>query len=91
MDDTLGSPVEMAKSYMKVRPPWASPSVDNSGLRTPSQMKAKLFDEEAPYSVSSDSLSLKVLKMSILLLLQPVHFHFDPLRGCTLLFCRTVL
>lgn len=59
VDDTLGSPVEMAKSYMKVRPPWASPSVDNSGLRTPSQMKAKLFDEEAPYSVSSDSLSLK--------------------------------
>ncbi|XP_049349805.1 protein KAKU4 [Solanum verrucosum] len=57
VDDTFGSPVEMAKSYMKVRPPWASPAVDNSGLRTPSQMKAKLFDEEAPYSVSGDSLS----------------------------------
>ncbi|XP_055819937.1 protein KAKU4 [Solanum dulcamara] len=56
-DDTFGSPVEMAKSYMKVRPPWASPAVDNSGLRTPTQMKAKLFDEEAPYSVSGDSLS----------------------------------
>jgi len=84
VDDTFGSPVEMAKSYMKVRPPWASPAVDNSGLRTPSQMKAKLFDEEAPYSVSGDSLSsLKVLKISILLLLQAVHFHFKPLRMYT--------
>ncbi|CAN4075759.1 unnamed protein product [Withania somnifera] len=57
VDDTFGSPVEMAKSYMKVRPPWASPSDDHSGLRTPSQMKAKLFDEETPYTVSGDSLS----------------------------------
>ncbi|XP_059305629.1 protein KAKU4 isoform X1 [Lycium ferocissimum] len=57
VDDTFGSPVEMAKSYMKVRPPWASPAVDRSGLRTPSKMKAKLFDEETPYTVSGDSLS----------------------------------
>lgn len=57
VDDSLGSPVEMAKSYMKVRPPWASPAVDTSGLRTPSQMKAKLFDEGTPYTVSGDSLS----------------------------------
>ncbi|CAN4077154.1 unnamed protein product [Withania somnifera] len=44
VDDTLGSPVEMAKSYMKVRPSWASPI-------------AKLFDEETPYTVSGHSLS----------------------------------
>lgn len=81
MDDSLGSPVEMAKSYMKVRPPWASPAVDTSGLRTPSQMKAKLFDEGTPYTVSGDSLSsLKVLKISFFLLLLPVQFHFKPWR-----------
>lgn len=57
VDDTLGSPVEMAKSYMKVRPPWTSPAVDHSGLRTPSQLKAKLFEEGTPYTVSGDSLS----------------------------------
>ncbi|KAJ8538787.1 hypothetical protein K7X08_030083 [Anisodus acutangulus] len=57
VDDTFGSPVEMAKSYMKVRPPWASPAADHSGLGTPLQMKAKLFDEETPYTVSGDSLS----------------------------------
>ncbi|KAK4374100.1 hypothetical protein RND71_004777 [Anisodus tanguticus] len=57
VDDTFGSPVEMAKSYMKVHPPWASPATDHSGLRTPSQMKANLFDEETPYTVSGDSLS----------------------------------
>ncbi|KAM3379425.1 protein KAKU4 isoform X1 [Capsicum galapagoense] len=57
VDDSFSSPVEMAKSYMKVRPLWASPTVDHSGLRTPSQMKSKLFDEETPYTVSGDSLS----------------------------------
>lgn len=63
MDDSFSSPVEMAKSYMKVRPLWASPTVDHSGLRTPSQMKSKLFDEETPYTVSGDSLSsLKVFE-----------------------------
>ncbi|MCD7446411.1 hypothetical protein HAX54_006020 [Datura stramonium] len=63
VDDILGSPVEMAKSYMKVRPPWTSPAVDHSGLRTPSQMKTKLFDDDSPYTVSGGSpSSLKVFE-----------------------------
>ncbi|XP_016439790.1 protein KAKU4 [Nicotiana tabacum] len=58
VDDTFGSPVDMARSYMKVRPPWASPTVDQSGLGTPSHLKAKLFEEGTPYTGDSSS-SLK--------------------------------
>lgn len=61
MDDTFGSPVDMARSYMKVRPPWASPTVDQSGLGTPSHLKAKLFEEGTPYTGDSSS-SLKVFE-----------------------------
>nr|XP_043640321.1 protein KAKU4-like isoform X2 [Erigeron canadensis] len=43
-----GSPVDVAKSYMKARPPWASPiSRDNS--LTPSPLAADLFKERTPY------------------------------------------
>ncbi|KAM7459701.1 hypothetical protein LguiA_036695 [Lonicera macranthoides] len=48
-----GSPVDMAKSYMQRRPPWASPRHMES--RTPSSMVIELFDEGTPYSVSNSS------------------------------------
>ncbi|PWA93147.1 hypothetical protein CTI12_AA074270 [Artemisia annua] len=42
-----GSPIDVAKSYMKARPPWASPiSHDNSP--TPSPLAADLFKERTP-------------------------------------------
>ncbi|KAL4570280.1 hypothetical protein LXL04_025932 [Taraxacum kok-saghyz] len=46
-----GSPVEVAKSYMKTRPPWASPlKHDNSP--SPSPLR-DLFKENTPYSPST--------------------------------------
>lgn len=54
-----GSPVDMAKSYMQRRPPWASPRHMES--RTPSSMVIELFDEGTPYSVSNSSSLAQVL------------------------------
>ncbi|CAA3032823.1 pentatricopeptide repeat-containing At4g19440, chloroplastic [Olea europaea subsp. europaea] len=53
----VGSPVDMAKSYMKVRPPWASPTKQIE-VRTPSTMMMEPFKEGTRDSVGSDSLSL---------------------------------
>ncbi|KAL0393855.1 UNVERIFIED_CONTAM: protein KAKU4 [Sesamum latifolium] len=51
-----GSPVDLARSYMKDRPPWASPT-RNFELRTPLTTTMKLFKEETLYSVGQDRLS----------------------------------
>ncbi|GER39767.1 transducin/WD40 repeat-like superfamily protein [Striga asiatica] len=58
-----GSPVDVARSYMKDRPPWTSPtkSVD---LRTPLR-RMELFKEGALYSVGQDSLSSSNKRSSI--------------------------
>ncbi|CAI9759538.1 unnamed protein product [Fraxinus pennsylvanica] len=52
----VGSPVDVAKSYMKVRPPWISPSKQIE-VRTPSTMTMEPFKEGTQYSVGNDSLS----------------------------------
>ncbi|XP_074334210.1 uncharacterized protein LOC141671768 isoform X2 [Apium graveolens] len=52
-----GSPVDVAKSYMQARPPWASPSLRNSGSRTPSPMVIDLFKDEKLSSVDGSSFS----------------------------------
>lgn len=55
-----GSPVDVAKSYMRTRPPWASPSIDHPNSKTPSGVQ--LFKEETPYLLGNNSTpSSKVL------------------------------
>ncbi|XP_024994033.1 protein KAKU4-like isoform X2 [Cynara cardunculus var. scolymus] len=44
-----GSPVDVAKSYMRARPPWASPINHNNSL-SPSPLAADLFKEGTLYS-----------------------------------------
>ncbi|RZC71114.1 hypothetical protein C5167_034326 [Papaver somniferum] len=46
----VGSPVLMAKTYMRSRPPWASPSSSHVGFRTPSPIRMPLVKEETPIS-----------------------------------------
>ncbi|XP_026457671.1 protein KAKU4-like isoform X2 [Papaver somniferum] len=46
----VGSPVLMAKTYMRSRPPWASPSSSHVGFRTPSPIRIPLVKEETPIS-----------------------------------------
>ncbi|XWS17924.1 hypothetical protein CRYUN_Cryun33cG0109900 [Craigia yunnanensis] len=57
-----GSPVDMAKSYMRNRPPWASPSTNIIEFRSPSPIGMPLFKEEIPFSVGGNSLSLSKRK-----------------------------
>lgn len=54
-----GSPVDVAKSYMRSLPPWSSPSGDHSKPLTP--IGFQLSREGTPYPVSGYSaLSTKV-------------------------------
>ncbi|KAA8525803.1 hypothetical protein F0562_007658 [Nyssa sinensis] len=56
-ESELGSPVDMAKSYMQARPAWASPSISHIDLKTPPPAGIDLFKDETPYSVGHDSFS----------------------------------
>ncbi|XVF48167.1 hypothetical protein PTKIN_Ptkin03bG0169200 [Pterospermum kingtungense] len=57
IEDEAGSPVGMAKSYMRTCSPWASPSTKNIEFRSPSSIGIPLFKKETPYSVGGKSLS----------------------------------
>nr|GMD21743.1 protein KAKU4 [Ipomoea batatas] len=48
-----GSPIYLAKSYMKARPPWASPT-EHLDIRTPSSKKSKLFEEGTPFHAGDE-------------------------------------
>lgn len=49
-----GSPVYVAKSYMRARPPWASPSIDQISPQT--SIAIQFFNEETPYLFSRNSI-----------------------------------
>ena len=53
----MGSPVDVAKSYMRARPPWASPSTNNFDFKSPSPLGLQLFKEETSYLISGNPLS----------------------------------
>ncbi|XP_034199071.1 protein KAKU4 isoform X2 [Prunus dulcis] len=61
-EDKGGSPVDVAKLYMRARPPWASPSIKHGELRSPSSTGMQLFNEETPYSIGGNSVSTLKLK-----------------------------
>ncbi|KAL5559378.1 hypothetical protein UlMin_035589 [Ulmus minor] len=56
IEDEVGSPVDMAKLYMRTRPRWASPSFNHGELKSSSPISAHLF-KETPYSVGGNSTS----------------------------------
>ncbi|XP_065849148.1 protein KAKU4 isoform X2 [Euphorbia lathyris] len=59
VEGEIGSPVDLAKSYMRERPPWASPS--HIQLTSPPLMGTQLFKEDTPYLHSSNSVSASKL------------------------------
>lgn len=61
-EDQVGSPADMAKSYMRARPPWASPTAKHVELKPPSPIGMQLFAEETPYSIGGNSASSSKLK-----------------------------
>ncbi|KAL1557425.1 hypothetical protein AAHA92_08004 [Salvia divinorum] len=64
MESEAGSPVDMARSYMKERPPWASPT-EQVELRTPLATTMKLFKDRTPYPVTEDILSSSQRRSSL--------------------------
>ncbi|KAK8660530.1 hypothetical protein V6N13_051456 [Hibiscus sabdariffa] len=57
IDGEAGSPVDMAKTYMQTRPPWASPAMNDIEFRSPPPFGVPLFKEETPYSIGGKYLS----------------------------------
>ncbi|KAE8735928.1 COP9-signalosome 5B [Hibiscus syriacus] len=56
VEGEVGSPMDMARSYMQTHPPWASPSKNNTDFRSPSSVAMPLFKEETPYSIGANFL-----------------------------------
>lgn len=67
VDDKVGSPVDMAKVYMRTRPLWASPTFKDGEYKSPSP--THLFKEETPYSIGGNALSSSKVLYQIFLLL----------------------
>ncbi|XP_062021588.1 protein KAKU4 [Rosa rugosa] len=63
-EDDGGSPVDVAKLYMRALPPWASPSNQHGELRSTSPLGLQLFNEETPYSIGGTSVKSKLKRDS---------------------------
>ncbi|GMI94777.1 hypothetical protein HRI_003147000 [Hibiscus trionum] len=57
IEGEAGSPVDMAKTYMRTRPPWASPAMNDIEFKSPPPFGVPLFKEETPYSIGGKYLS----------------------------------
>ncbi|KAK8523104.1 hypothetical protein V6N12_047637 [Hibiscus sabdariffa] len=57
IEGEAGLPVDMAKTYMRTRPPWASHAVNDIEFRSPPLFGVPLFKEETPYSIGCKHLS----------------------------------
>ncbi|CAN8229797.1 unnamed protein product [Cochlearia groenlandica] len=62
IEDGVGSPVDVAKSYMQARHQWGSPAVNNLKFRSPSPAGMHLFKEGTPFPYSSGNFSSSKLK-----------------------------
>ncbi|KAH0859085.1 hypothetical protein HID58_087346 [Brassica napus] len=57
LDQPLFMPVDVARSYMRARLPWGSPSVNNSEFWSPSSVGTQLLKEGTPFSYNAGNLS----------------------------------
>lgn len=64
-EDDGGSPADVAKSYMRARPPWASPSIQHGELKSTSPQGMQLFNEESKYSIGRNSVSTSKVTFEI--------------------------
>lgn len=64
VESGVGSPVEVARSYMKEKAPWASPT-KHVEFRSPLTTRMKLFKEGTPYSLNHDYLSSSKVHFSL--------------------------
>ncbi|XP_073051871.1 protein KAKU4-like isoform X2 [Primulina eburnea] len=64
VNGAVGSPLDLARSYMRDRPPWASPT-KKIELSTPLTARIELIKEGTSYSVGHDSLSSSKKRNSV--------------------------
>ncbi|XP_073276314.1 protein KAKU4-like isoform X2 [Primulina huaijiensis] len=64
VNGAVGSPLDLARSYMRDRPPWASPT-KKIELSTPLTARTELIKEGTSYSVGHDSLSSSKKRNSV--------------------------
>ncbi|KAL3498224.1 hypothetical protein ACH5RR_040956 [Cinchona calisaya] len=57
IEKKASSPVDVAKFYMRSRPPWASPLAEHIEVQTPSAMRRELFTEGTSAPICDGSLS----------------------------------
>ncbi|CAN6990123.1 unnamed protein product, partial [Brassica rapa subsp. trilocularis] len=51
LDQLLSTPMDVARSYMRARLPWGSPSVNNSEFWSPSSAGTQLLKEGTPFLI----------------------------------------
>ncbi|KAL0833797.1 hypothetical protein Bca101_085686 [Brassica carinata] len=61
-EDGGGSPVDVAKSYMRSRLPWGSPAANTSEFRSPSPAGMQLIKEGTPFPYSAGNFSSSKLR-----------------------------
>ncbi|XP_072994901.1 uncharacterized protein [Typha latifolia] len=67
IEGKVGSPVDLAKSYMQSLPPWQSPFISTIGFKTPPPSGIHLYKDEVTHALSNYSLPLsKGLKRNYL-------------------------
>ncbi|XP_018447457.2 protein KAKU4 isoform X2 [Raphanus sativus] len=61
-EDGGGSPVDVAKSYMRARLPWGSPAVNSSEFQSPSPAGMQVIKEGTPFPFSAGNFSSSKLR-----------------------------
>ena len=64
----MASPVDMAKSYMRSRPPWASQSWNNTELKTPPPIGILHYSDESSHPMAHYSSPLTKVLSKIFIL-----------------------
>ncbi|KAI6679144.1 hypothetical protein NL676_033025 [Syzygium grande] len=63
IEGETGSPVDIAKSYMSARPPWASPCFNTAEQRCASPVRMQFSKEDTLFSIGGNSLSPSKLQL----------------------------
>ncbi|KAG8043770.1 hypothetical protein GUJ93_ZPchr0458g22846 [Zizania palustris] len=61
LESDMGSPVDLAKSYMQSLPSWQSPFLGSQKIKTPPSTRLHIYDDErkSKYSISSSKVTTK--------------------------------
>ncbi|KAL9676166.1 hypothetical protein QQ045_004379 [Rhodiola kirilowii] len=61
-----GSPIDVARTYMRIRPPWASPTANLSEIKSPAPVKIQTLTDGSSFPSLGDVLSSQTKKREYL-------------------------